>query len=189
MEEEGSAEDSSNTETFVALKVFVDNWRWAGVPFYLRTGKRMKEKVTQIVITYKDNPHAIFSDDDSGANNRLVIRLQPNEGIQLEMLSKKQCMKERSSLEKRTLNLDFLDPNDDGRIVDAYERLLLEVLNGDQWLFVSRDEVEASWQWCDDLLQAWSDNEAGVKYYSAGSWGPGKSESLIENDGRSWYLA
>ena len=92
MEEEGAAEDSSNTETFVALKVFVDNWRWAGVPFYLRTGKRMKEKVTQIVITYKDNPHAIFSDDDSEANNRLVIRLQPNEGIQLEMLSKKQCM-------------------------------------------------------------------------------------------------
>jgi glucose-6-phosphate 1-dehydrogenase len=191
MEEEGAAENSSNTETFVALKVFVDNWRWAGVPFYLRTGKRMKEKVTQIVITYKDNPHAIFSDDDSevNANNRLVIRLQPNEGIQLEMLSKKQCMKERSSLEKRTLNLDFLDPNEEGRIVDAYERLLLEVLNGDQWLFVSRDEIEASWQWCDDLLEAWSDKEANVKYYNAGSWGPGKSESLIENDGRSWYLA
>ncbi|MDA8943994.1 glucose-6-phosphate dehydrogenase [Porticoccaceae bacterium] len=188
MEEEGAAEDSSNTETFVALKVFVDNWRWAGVPFYLRTGKRMKEKVTQIVITYKENPHAIFSEDDSEANNRLVIRLQPNEGIQLEMLSKKQCMKERSSLEKRTLNLDFLDPNDDGRIVDAYERLLLEVLNGDQWLFVSRDEVEASWQWCDDLLQAWDDKKVGTKSYSAGSWGPSESESLIEKDGRSWYL-
>jgi glucose-6-phosphate 1-dehydrogenase len=188
MEEEGAAEDSSNTETFVALKVFVDNWRWAGVPFYLRTGKRMKEKVTQIVITYKENPHAIFSEDDSEANNRLVIRLQPNEGIQLEMLSKKQCMKERSSLEKRTLNLDFLDPNDDGRIVDAYERLLLEVLNGDQWLFVSRDEVEASWQWCDDLLQAWDDKKVGTKSYSAGSWGPAKSESLIEKDGRNWYL-
>ena len=188
MEEEGAAEDSSNTETFVALKVFVDNWRWAGVPFYLRTGKRMKEKVTQIVITYKENPHAIFSDDDSEANNRLVIRLQPNEGIQLEMLSKKQCMKERSSLEKRTLNLDFLDPNEDGRIVDAYERLLLEVLNGDQWLFVSRDEVEASWQWCDDLLQAWDDKKVGTKSYSAGSWGPSESESLIEKDGRSWYL-
>ena len=188
MEEEGAAEDSSNTETFVALKVFVDNWRWAGVPFYLRTGKRMKEKVTQIVITYKENPHAIFSEDDSEANNRLVIRLQPNEGIQLEMLSKKQCMKERSSLEKRTLNLDFLDPNEDGRIVDAYERLLLEVLNGDQWLFVSRDEVEASWQWCDDLLQAWDDKKVGTKSYSAGSWGPSESESLIEKDGRSWYL-
>ena len=189
MEEEGSADDSSYTETFIALKVFVDNWRWAGVPFYLRTGKRMKEKVTQIVITYKENPHAIFSDDDSEANNRLVIRLQPNEGIQLEMLSKKQCMKERSSLEKRTLNLDFLDPNEDGRIVDAYERLLLEVLNGDQWLFVSRDEVEASWQWCDELLDACADKGGDVKYYNAGSWGPGKSESLIENDGRSWYLA
>ena len=144
----------------------------------------MKEKVTQIVITYKDNPHAIFSDDDSETNNRLVIRLQPNEGIQLEMLSKKQCMKERSSLEKRTLNLDFLDPNDDSRIVDAYERLLLEVINGDQWLFVSRDEVEASWQWCDDLLQAWSDKAVDAKSYSA-SWGH-QNQSLIES-GRSWY--
>ncbi|MCS5588265.1 MAG: glucose-6-phosphate dehydrogenase [Porticoccaceae bacterium] len=187
MEEEGSAADSSNTETFVALKVFVDNWRWAGVPFYLRTGKRMKEKVTQIVITYKDNPHAIFADDDAEANNRLVIRLQPNEGIQLEMVSKKQSMKERLSLEKRTLNLDFLDPQGDDRIADAYERLLLEVINGDQWLFVSRDEIEASWQWCDDLLEAWADKKVGTKPYSAGSWGPSKAEVLIENDGRSWY--
>jgi len=187
MEEEGSAADSSNTETFVALKVFVDNWRWAGVPFYLRTGKRMKEKVTQIVITYKDNPHAIFTDDNDEANNRLVIRLQPNEGIQLEMVSKKQSMKERLSLEKRTLNLDFLDPEGDGRIADAYERLLLEVLNGDQWLFVSRDEIEASWRWCDDLLQAWEDKKVSPKPYSAGSWGPSKSEILIENEGRSWY--
>jgi len=188
MEEEGSAADSSSTETFVALKVFVDNWRWAGVPFYLRTGKRMKDKVTQIVITYKDNPHAIFSDDDSEANNRLVIRLQPNEGIQLEMLSKKQSMKERSSLEKRTLNLDFQEANEGGRIPDAYERLLLEVLNGDQWLFVSRDEIEASWDWCDNLLEACSDNNVTTESYSAGSWGPSKSKSLIENDGRSWYL-
>jgi len=187
MEEEGSAADSSNTETFVALKVFVDNWRWAGVPFYLRTGKRMKEKVTQIVITYKDNPHAIFADDDSEANNRLVIRLQPNEGIQLEMVSKKQSMKERLSLEKRTLNLDFHDSVEGGRIADAYERLLLEVINGDQWLFVSRDEVEASWQWCDDLLQAWADKKVDTKAYSAGSWGPSKADMLIENDGRSWY--
>ena len=148
----------------------------------------MKEKVTQIVITYKENPHAIFSDDDSEANNRLVIRLQPNEGIQLEMLSKKQCMKERSSLEKRTLNLDFLDPNEDGRIVDAYERLLLEVINGDQWLFVSRDEVEASWQWCDDLLRLGLTKVMVPNPIVLASWGPGKSESLIENDGRSWYL-
>ena len=84
MEEEGCAGDSSNNETYVALKVHVDNWRWSGVPFYLRTGKRMKEKVTQVVITYKDNPHSLFPETDSEANNRLVINLQPNEGIQLE---------------------------------------------------------------------------------------------------------
>ena len=187
MEEEGSEADSSNTETFVALKVFIDNWRWAGVPFYLRTGKRMKEKVTQVVITYKDNPHGIFTDDDQEANNRLVIRLQPNEGIQLEMVSKKQSMEERLSLEKRTLNLDFHDATGDSRIPDAYERLFLEVINGDQWLFVSREEIEASWQWCDNLLKAWADNKVATKPYSAGSWGPSKAELLIESDDRSWY--
>lgn len=187
MEEEGSEADSSNTETFVALKVFIDNWRWAGVPFYLRTGKRMKEKVTQVVITYKDNPHGIFTDDDQEANNRLVIRLQPNEGIQLEMVSKKQSMEERLSLEKRTLNLDFHDATGDSRIPDAYERLFLEVINGDQWLFVSREEIEASWQWCDNLLEAWTDNKVVTKSYSAGSWGPSKAELLIESDDRSWY--
>jgi len=187
MEEEGSEADSSNTETFVALKVFIDNWRWAGVPFYLRTGKRMKEKVTQVVITYKDNPHGIFTDDDQEANNRLVIRLQPNEGIQLEMVSKKQSMEERLSLEKRTLNLDFHDATGDSRIPDAYERLFLEVINGDQWLFVSREEIEASWQWCDNLLEAWADNKIATKSYSAGSWGPSKAELLIESDDRSWY--
>ena len=189
MEEEGSEVDSSNTETFVALKVYVDNWRWAGVPFYLRTGKRMKEKVTQVVITYKDNPHAVFADDDSEANNRLVIRLQPNEGIQLEMVSKKQSMEERLSLEKRTLNLDFYDSTGDARIADAYERLFLEVIRGDQWLFVSREEIEESWKWCDNLLAAWADKKIATKPYSAGSWGPSKAEVLIESDDRSWYEA
>jgi glucose-6-phosphate 1-dehydrogenase len=187
MEEEGSEADSSNTETFVALKVYIDNWRWAGVPFYLRTGKRMKEKVTQVVITYKDSPHAIFSDEDGEANNRLVIRLQPNEGIQLEMVSKKQCMDERLGIEKRTLNLDFHDSSEDSRIADAYERLFLEVINGDQWLFVSRDEIEESWKWCDNLLAAWADKKITAKPYSAGSWGPSKAEVLIETSERSWY--
>ena len=187
MEEEGCAGDSSNNETYVALKVHVDNWRWSGVPFYLRTGKRMKEKVTQVVITYKDNPHSLFPETDSEANNRLVINLQPNEGIQLEMISKKQSLKQRMGVEKRTLNLDFFDSESDSRIPDAYERLLLEVIKGDQWLFVSRDEIEASWRWCDDLLDAWAEKKVGTKSYSAGSWGPSKAELLIESDNRSWY--
>lgn len=187
MEEEGCESDSSNNETYVALKVMIDNWRWAGVPFYLRTGKRLQEKVTQVVITYKDNPHSLFPETDGEANNRLVINLQPNEGIQLEMVSKKHSLKERLSLEKRSLNLDFFDSSGDSRIPDAYERLFLEVIKGDQWLFVSREEIEASWNWCDTLLDAWADKNIGTKGYSAGSWGPSKAEILIENDGRSWY--
>ena len=189
MEEEGSERNTSDTETFVALKTYVDNWRWAGVPFYLRTGKRMKAKGTEVVITYKEHPHAIFPDTDDQASNRLIIRLQPNEGIELEMFSKKQGLKGRSNLEKRTLNLDFFDSSGESRIADAYETLLLEVIKGDQWLFVSRDEVEASWQWCDTLLEAWQDNGISTKPYGAGTWGPSKSEMLIEKDGRSWHEA
>ena len=187
MQEEGCESDSSNNETYVALKVHIDNWRWAGVPFYLRTGKRMQDKVTQVVIVYKDNPHSLFPETDGEANNKLVIRLQPNEGIQLEMVSKKQSLKERLSTEKRTLNLDFFDSSGDSRIADAYERLLLEVMKGDQWLFVSRDEIDASWRWCDRLLASWSSKKIPTKPYSAGSWGPSKAEILIENDDRSWY--
>ena len=147
----------------------------------------MHSKVTEVVITYKDHPHAIFPDRDRGAHNRLIIRLQPNEGIELEMVSKKQSLKERMSLEKRRLNLDFFDSSGESRIADAYERLFLEVIKGDQWLFVSRDEIEASWRWCDTLLDAWNKKGLGVKGYSAGSWGPSKAEMLIEKDQRSWH--
>ena len=187
MEEQGSESNNSDTETFVALKAYIDNWRWAGVPFYLRTGKRMKAKVTEVVITYKDHPHAIFPDKDSGAKNRLIIRLQPNEGIELEMFSKKQSLKERLSLEKRTLNLYFFDSSGESRIADAYERLFLEVMKGDQWLFVSREEIEASWRWCDTLIDAWTDKKVATKSYGAGTWGPSKADMLIEKDGRSWH--
>lgn len=187
MEEAGSERDSSNTETFVALKAYIDNWRWAGVPFYLRTGKRMQGKVTEVVITYKDHPHAIFPDGTGEAKNRLIIRLQPNEGIELEMVSKKQSLKERMSLEKRRLNLDFFDSAGESRIADAYERLFLEVIKGDQWLFVSRDEIEASWRWCDTLLDAWKKTGIGTMGYSAGSSGPSKADMLIEKDQRSWH--
>lgn len=186
-EEEDCSNTTSNTETYVVLKAFIDNWRWAGVPFYLRTGKRLEEKVTQVVITYKNHPHAIFPDHKNDANNRLVIRLQPNEGIQLEMVSKKQSLKDRLSLEKRTLNLDFFDSTGDTRIPDAYERLLLEVIKGDQWLFVSREEIDASWKWCDDLIEVWKDRAVETKPYAAGSTGPSRAEILIETDQRSWY--
>jgi glucose-6-phosphate 1-dehydrogenase len=146
----------------------------------------MQDKVTQVVIVYKDNPHSLFPETEGEANNKLVIRLQPNEGIELEMVSKKQSLKERLKTEKRTLNLDFFDSSGESRIADAYERLLLEVMKGDQWLFVSRDEIEASWHWCDRLLASWRDKKVATKPYSAGSWGPSRAEILIENDNRSW---
>ena len=186
LEEQGCANTDSNTETFVAIKAFIDNWRWAGVPFYLRTGKRMPEKQTEIVITYKSLPHNIFSSGDN-IPNRLLIRLQPNEGIEMQMVSKLHSLKEKMALVRQNLNLDFLGSSGMNRIPSAYERLFLDVIQGDQSLFVGREEVEASWRWCDSLLQAWQDQAVEVKAYHGGSWGPAKAELLIEKDGRSWH--
>jgi len=187
LEEPGCERQSSDTETFVAIKAHVDNWRWAGVPFYLRTGKRLAEKVTEIIIQYKALPHNIFSE---GANipNKLIIRLQPNEGIEMTMVSKRQSLKEKLALQTHTLNLDFREGSDSGRIPDAYERLFLDAINGDQSLFVGREEIEESWRWCDGLLAACASQGLDTKPYHAGSWGPAKAEILIEKDGRSWHV-
>lgn len=187
MEEEGCEGDSSNTETFVAIKAHVDNWRWSGVPFYLRTGKRMAEKVTEIIIQYKELPHDIFGGGGS-LPNKLIIRLQPNEGIEMTMVSKRQSLKEKLALQTHTLNLDFREGNEDTRIPDAYERLFLDAINGDQSLFVGREEIEESWRWCDELLAACESQGVNVKPYHAGSWGPAKAEILIETDRRSWHV-
>lgn len=186
MEEEGCEAGSSDTETFVAIKAHIDNWRWAGVPFYLRTGKRMAEKVTEIVIAYKSLPHNIFN---RGANipNRLVIRLQPREGIEMQMVSKLHSLKEKMALEKQNLNLDFYNQSNKGRLPDAYERLFLDAIQGDQSLFVGGEEVEESWRWVDQLIASWKKQGLGVNRYYAGSWGPTKAELLIERDGRSWH--
>jgi glucose-6-phosphate 1-dehydrogenase len=185
-DEPGSQSEKSDTETFVAIKAHVDNWRWAGVPFYLRTGKRMAEKVTEIIIQYKKLPHNIFGDGDN-LPNRLIIRLQPNEGIEMSMISKRQSLKEKLSLQTHTLNLDFREGADSDRIPEAYERLFLDAINGDQSLFVGREEIEESWRWCDQLIDACRSQSIDSKSYQAGSWGPTKSELLIEKDGRSWH--
>ena len=153
-DEAGSESDSSDTETYVAIKAHIDNWRWAGVPFYLRTGKRLAEKVTEIVICYKSLPHNIFSYGEN-IPNRLVIRLQPNEGIEMQMVSKLHSLKDKMGLVRQNLNLDFLGSSGMDRIPDAYERLFLDAINGDQSLFVGREEIEESWRWCDSLIQAW----------------------------------
>lgn len=183
-EEDCTVEDS-DTETFVAIKAHIDNWRWAGVPFYLRTGKRMTEKLTEIVICYKALPHNIFSGSPA-CNNRLVIRLQPNEGIEMRMVSKLHSLRDRMALVKQDLNLDFLSSSAMGRIPDAYERLFLDAISGDQSLFVGREEIEESWRWCDGVAGAWQTKSMEVRKYQAGSWGPAKSELLIEKDDRSW---
>ena len=156
------------------------------MPFYLRTGKRMSDKVTEIVISYKSLPHNIFS---AGENipNKLVIRLQPDEGIEMHMVSKLHSLKNRMTLARQTLQLDFLNSSSMERIPDAYERLFLDVIRGDQSQFVGREEVEESWRWCDTLIQAWRTQGVEVKGYRAGSNGPTRAELLIENDGRSWH--
>ncbi len=186
LEETGCERPDSDTETFIAIKAHVDNWRWAGVPFYLRTGKRVPEKLTEIIIQYKDLPHNIFSGGTSA--NKLIIRLQPREGIELTMASKRQTLREKLSLQNHTLDLDFRETTGMNRIPDAYERLFLDAINGDQSLFVGREEIEESWRWCDELIEACRQKNIETKPYHAGSWGPPKAELLIEKDGRSWHV-
>ena len=187
-EEEGCETQGSDTETFVAIKAYVDTWRWSGVPFYLRTGKRMPDKVTEIIIQYKALPHHIFGEGESAEPNRLIIRLQPNEGIEMTMVSKRQSLRDKLSLQTHTLNFDFREDGDIDRIPDAYERLFLDAINGDPSLFVGREEIEESWRWCDQLISACEQCGVTVKAYQAGSWGPSKSELLIDRDGRSWNV-
>ena len=187
-DEDGCGTQGSDTETFVAIKAHVDNWRWSGVPFYLRTGKRMPDKVTEIIIQYKALPHHIFGEGESAEPNRLIIRLQPNEGIEMTMVSKRHSLRDKLSLQTHTLNFDFREDGEVDRIPDAYERLFLDAINGDPSLFVGREEIEESWRWCDQLIAACEECGVKVNTYQAGSWGPSKSELLIDRDGRSWNV-
>ncbi|QJQ95791.1 MULTISPECIES: glucose-6-phosphate dehydrogenase [Halomonadaceae] len=187
LEEEG-ANLESHTETFVAMKTEVANWRWAGVPFYLRTGKRMPEKLSQIVINFRQQAHYIFDPDQrSLAANKLIIRLQPEEGIALQVLTKDSGLDKGMRLRPGPLHLDFNSVFPKSRIPDAYERLLLEVMKGQQYLFVRRDEVEHAWMWCDHLIAGWEARDMPPRRYPAGSWGPVASIAMITQDGRSWY--
>ena len=179
----------SDTETFVAIKAHVDNWRWKGVPFYMRTGKRLPERVTEIVVQFRCIPHSIF--EGRGATtqpNRLVIGIQPEENIQLTMMAKIPGL-DREGLRLRSVPLDIAMPDAFSGTVRriAYERLLLDLIEGDQTLFVRRDEVEAQWEWIDAIRALWGDNDIVPKPYSAGSWGPSASIALAERDGVSWH--
>lgn len=186
LNEEG-AKANSNTETFVAIKAEIENWRWKGVPFYLRTGKRMPKKHSEIVVHFKQQAHNIFKDSHLDLPpNKLTIRLQPDEGVELQMMNKIPGISSQMNIQENKLDLSFSDTYKDERVVDAYERLMLEVLNGNQSLFVSRDEVEAAWIWADSIIDAWESTNEKPKPYAAGSWGPVSSISLIARDDRQW---
>jgi glucose-6-phosphate 1-dehydrogenase len=177
---------ASSTETFVALKAEIENWRWAGVPFYLRTGKRLASHASEIVIQFRDVPYSIFNDDAGAlAPNRLIVRLQPDEGVKLTLMTKNPAPG-GLRVREAPLNLSFADTFK-VRFPGAYERLLMDVVRGDATLFMSRNEVEAAWAWIEPILDAWQAQGEPPKSYSAGSWGPSAAIALIERDGRTWW--
>lgn len=179
----------AEAETYVALAAHVNNWRWAGVPFYLRTGKRLPSKASQIVIQFRDVPYSIFGGEDLLAN-RLTIRLQPDEEISLTVMNKAPDSGAGGGMNLRplSLNLSFAAafPQEQRRRI-AYERLLLEVFKHNTTLFVRRDEVEAAWTWIDGIVAGWKSHDIKPAPYPAGSWGPAGSFALTERNGHSWY--
>ena len=173
-------------ETFVALKLEIENWRWSNVPFYLRTGKRLKTKHSEIVLQFQDVPHSIFPEQKYDiAPNQLKIRLQPDEGVQLEIMAKEPGPG-GFDLRPVSLDLSFAEAFGIG-YPDAYERLLMEVLRGNPALFMRRDEVETAWHWIDGIIAGWAETRQKVENYVAGSWGPAASSMLLDRDGRAWF--
>jgi glucose-6-phosphate 1-dehydrogenase len=177
--------EESDTETFVALKLGIASWRWAGVPFYLRTGKRLPQRFSEIVVGFRRVPHVIFAMHPDGIPaNRLVMRVQPDEGIKLWMMVKEPGPGEMR-LEHVPLDMSFAKafgmPS-----ADAYERLLMDALRGNAALFMRRDEVEAAWRFIDPIRDAWGQSGEPPRPYAAGTWGPNASVALIERDGRTW---
>lgn len=186
--EEPGVSPGSTTETFVALKMYVDNWRWAGVPFYLRTGKRMPVRLTEIGIHFKSVPQVLFNTERFGfmAPNVLTIRIQPNEGISMQF----QVKVPGAPMQIQSYKMDFGYHDSFGKSPpDAYERLLLEAVLGDSTLFARNDEVEAAWAYLTPILCGCAQQKVtALPRYPAGSWGPKEGDDLIESDGRQWYL-
>lgn len=171
----------SKTETYVAIKAEIDSWRWKGVPFFLRTGKCMPEKRTEIVVNFRSVPHSIF--DMPMAPNRLIIRLQPEEIIKLQIFAKGRGDEMR--LQPVDLDLDFNEAFEKRQMI-AYERLLLDMIRGNQTLFNHRDEVAAAWEWIDPIINAWEEFDVEPRLYSAGTWGPAASNALIAKEDCGW---
>lgn len=181
----------SDTETFVALKAHLDNWRWTGVPFYLRTGKCMPNRQSEILIQFKPVTHSIFRRHGFGNSlepNQLIIRLQPDENIRLCIMAKRPGLdRDGVKLQEVGLDVSLAHAFAGERRRIAYERLLLDLLEGDTTLFVRRDEVEAQWTWIDSIAAGWKASDQKVVQYAAGTWGPSAGIALIERDGASWY--
>ncbi len=177
---------TSKTETFVALRAEIQNWRWAGVPFYLRSGKRLPQKVSEIVVQFRGTPFSVFKPEAGELSpNKLIIRLQPEEGMKLELMTKSP---EPSGLHLSPTQLDISFEKAFGtRYPDAYERLLMDSVRGNPTLFMRRDEVEAAWRWVEPIIDAWQESREAPRLYPAGSWGPTSAIALIERDGRTWH--
>ncbi len=177
--------NESVIETFVAIKAELNSRRWAGVPFYLRTGKRLPSKVSEVVIQFRGLPFSIFPQEHALTANKLIIRLQPEEGMRLEMMTKEPGP---GGLNLRNTGLDIsFEKTFGARFPDAYERLLMDTVRGNSTLFMRRDEVEAAWMWVSPIMDAWASRGEKPRPYAAGSWGPTAAIALIERDGRTWH--
>jgi len=185
--EDGANQDST-TETFVAIKAEIQNWRWLGVPFYLRTGKRMASKTTQIVVHFRSDGHYIFNENkESLKGNTLIISLHPTEGISLQVFTKPHGVDKHSTVRLDPMSLDFIKTQKLLNIPSGYQSLLMDILNGNQSLFLCREEVELAWKWCDNALEASSQSNQELYYYNSGSNGPAQSKELISRSGHSWH--
>lgn len=183
--DEAGVDPSSMTETFVAMKFFIDNWRWGGVPFYIRTGKRLPTKVTEVVVHFKPTPHKLFIDDNSGNNyNQLIIRIQPDEGILIKFGMKNPG----AGFNVKSVNMDFRYSDlSDIDLPSAYERLLYDAMMGDSTLYARADAVEAAWKFITPIQKSWSGNPDQKLYsYPAGNWGPEDAHNLIEDSILGW---
>jgi glucose-6-phosphate 1-dehydrogenase len=184
LQEDGIPE-ASNTETFVAIKAELENWRWSGVPFYLRTGKRLQDRVAEIVVNFRNVPHAIFPTVQGATEgNCLVIQLQPEEELRLYLMAK--VPGDEAILKPVSLNLDFSEQFKK-RPMDAYERLLMDVIRGRLTLFMRRDELDAAWGWVEPIMNGWEASGEKPKSYTAGTWGPTASSALLSRDGSAWH--
>ncbi|WP_343189774.1 glucose-6-phosphate dehydrogenase [Buchnera aphidicola (Astegopteryx bambusae)] len=177
---------NTNTETFVAIRIDIHNDRWKGVPFYIRTGKRLKKKCSKIVIVFKNNIPKTFNNFKNSKTNKLIIQLEPNEKIYLNFLNKVPSLKQKCELKKFKMKFTYSKNFKKKSIPESYEKLLLDCMLGDQSLFVHIDEVKQSWKWIDNIVNIWKKVSKKPELYVSGSWGPYLSKKMIEKDGRKW---